>query len=214
MCSDVFVRHMRGCQKGLSDNSWSPANRSKSRTKTKRACDECAKAKAKCDQPNPCDRCRRKSLNCEKTRNGYEDPYSTYSIQNLASTDIELENSASTENADNIITDYGHVASYLDIPSIDTTVHVSAAIPHGQDQAYLRQQQIEKPNNPTFTCLPSPPSEENSETCFNMPDLFAPYGLARDALDIPFEPDPASIYFTSVGNLEYLFNSQSQSKLI
>ena len=61
-------------------------SKTRSRTKTKRACDECAKARAKCDYQAPCDRCKKKSLNCEKTRKGYEDPYAMYSIATPATT--------------------------------------------------------------------------------------------------------------------------------
>lgn len=213
MRSDVFVRHMRGCQKGLSDTARRLANKSKSRTKTKRACDECAKAKAKCDHQKPCDRCRRKSLKCEKTRNGYEDPYSIYSVQNPAPIDIEVENPAHN-NTENIIADYGYVIPHLENPLMDTTVRVSEATCPEQYQAYFRQQQIEEANNMALTCLPSPHSDKNSEACYNMPPLFADYGFPDDDDSIAKESDPVSIYFASVGNLEYLFNPQSQSKLV
>ena len=217
MHSDVFVRHIRGCQKGLSDKDRCLGNKSMARTKTKRACDECAKTKVKCDLQKPCNRCRRKSLKCEKTRNGYEDPYSMYGIQNPypSSSDIEVENSTPKDN--NVIksADHGYAVAHLEPPLMETIVHISEATHHEQDQTYSQQQQIEQPNTMALTCLPSPPSDNNSDACFNIPHLFTDNFVFPDDEDgVAQEADPASIYFSSVVNLDHFFNPQSQSKLL
>lgn len=198
--SDVFIRHMRGCRKALSDNASPLVNRSKPRTKTKRACDECAKAKTKCDHLNPCGRCRLKSLKCEKTREGYEDLYSNYSIQSQVLIDIEAENMTQRDNTDNIIFDYGYEAPHLESPVANTT-----------SQA-LQQQQNGEQNNTAVTCLPSPPNDMFSEACFHITDLFTGYNLPGDEDGIALDQYPTSIYFASIGNLEALFNPHGQSE--
>ena len=209
MRSDVLVRHMRGCQRGSNDSARRLANKSKSRTKSKSACDECAKAKTKCDHQNPCDRCRQKSLKCEKTRTGYEDPYGIYRLPNTSSTDIEAEHSAHTDDTD---ADYGFVLPHLESPSRATTVHVSETARHEQDEAYFGLNQIEEQNNMALSCLPSPPNDKNSEACLNMQQFLVGCGLPDSAQGIISEPDPSSIYFASVEDLGYLFNNQSQFK--
>lgn len=199
---------MRGCQEGLSDNARRLANGLKLRTKNKRACDECAISKSKCDHQKPCDRCRRKSLKCEKTRNGYQDPYGIYSIQNRISNETEVENIAPKHNMDNIVAD-SYMAPPLKAVWMNSTVGVSEPIPHEQGQAYLRQQQIGEVDNTRFTSLPSPPDDENAKTCVNVHNLFADCNLPDDEDSIALEADTASLYFASLGNFEYFFNPQS-----
>ena len=216
MHSDVFVRHMRGCQKGLSDKDQRLGNKSMARTKTKRACDECAKTKAKCDHQKPCDRCQRKSLKCEKTRNGYEDPYGMYWIQNPNPSSIsEVEDSSPRDSIVNISADDGYPVANLEHSLMDSTVHVAEATHHEEDQAFSQHQQIEEPNNMVLTCLPSQLSDKNSGACFNEPHLFTDNFAFPDNGDgLSLDPDPASAYFSSVVNLDHLFNPQSQPKLL
>ena len=207
---------MRGCQKGLADSALRIGTESITRTKTKRACDECAKTKAKCDHQKPCARCMRKSLKCEKTRNGYEDPYSMYRIQNSNEpTPSETENPSPLNIIVSSSTEFNHPVANLELPLTDGTVHVAKSINHEQNQAYSRSQQIEESNSMALTSLPSPPSDENSDACLSMPQLFTDNFLfSDDADDLALELDPASIYLSSVANLDHLFTPQCQSKLL
>ena len=63
-------------------------------TRTKRACDRCAKSKLRCNYQRPCGRCTTKKLVCEFTRPGYEDPYKKYGIrhepENISSQDDSI----------------------------------------------------------------------------------------------------------------------------
>jgi hypothetical protein len=185
---------MRGC---LSDGDRLLVHRSKSQTKTKRACDECAKTKAKCDGKTPCGRCRRKAIKCEKTRNGYEDPYSMYTIQNPVTMDVEVD--ASSGGVENSRKDSNptNPAPHLDTPSVQLTATV-----HDQETYFPPH---ETPNN-TALVLPS-------DQDFNISQFFGDYSLADDE-ELSSEPDPASIYFSSVSSLDYLFHPQNQHTLI
>jgi len=215
MHSDVFVRHMRGCQKGLTDKDPRLWTKSTVRTKTKRACDECAKTKAKCDHQNPCTRCVRKFLTCEKTRNGYEDPYGMYRIQNsYPSSTSEVEDPSPRDNIANTSAEFDYPVANQEPPLMDAIVNVAEATHQEQDQAYSRSQRVEEPNSMAVTYLPSPPSGEDSEACFAMPHLFTDNFVFPDGGDgHDLELDPASVYFSSAVNLDYLFNPQSQAKL-
>ena len=193
---------MRRCEKGLSDHERRLVHRSKSQTKTKRACDVCAKSKAKCDGQEPCDRCRRKAIKCGKTRNGYEDPYGIYSIQNPVAVDIQLDNSSSDPKTlhndnDHSNSEVDYAAPHLNKPSVHST-----ATRHDQDTYSPHH---EAPNNMALV-LPSGKD-------FNMSHLFGDHGLADDE-ELCSELDPASVYFSSVGSLDYLFNPQNQHTLV
>ena len=193
---------MRGCEKGLSDHARRLAHHSKSQTKTKRACDECAKAKAKCDGQKPCYRCRRKAVKCEKTRNGYEDPYGIYSIQNPAGVDIIVDTSpsdaqSSHKDSGHTNPEVGYAAPHLETPSV-----LSAVTCHDQETYFSPH---EAPNNMALV----PPIDKD----LNMSHFFGDYGLADDE-ELSSELDPTSIYFSSVGGLDYLFNPQNQHTLI
>ena len=216
MHSDVFVRHMRGCQKGLTDSAQRLGTKSMVRTKTKRACDECAKTKAKCDHQKPCTRCVRKSLTCEKTRNGYEDPYGMYRIQNSDEpTPSEAEDPSPLNIIVNSSAEFNYPVANLELPLTDDIVHVAKALYHEQDQAYSCCQQIEESNSMALTYLPSPPSDENSDASVSMPQIFTDSFLFSDGGEgLALELDPASIYFSSVANLDHLFSPQSQPKLL
>ena len=216
MHSDVFVRHIRSCQESLSDKDQHLRDKSMARTKTKRACDERAKTKAKCDHQKPCDRRQRKSLESEKTRNGYEDPYGMYWIQNpTPSSTSEVEDSSLGGSTVNISADYDYPVANLTSSLMDTIVHVGEATHHEQDQAYSRHPQIEEPNNMDLTGLPSPLSDKNSDACFTITHPFTDNFVFPDDGDgFAPESDPASIYFSSVVNLDHFFNPQSQPKLL
>lgn len=81
--SDVLLRHIRSCdeaQKTL-DREASPAQK---QSRTKKACNRCAKSKMRCDSQQPCQRCKQKSLSCEYTRTGYSDPYGLFQLKDTA----------------------------------------------------------------------------------------------------------------------------------
>lgn len=183
---------MRGCAQGLSDDARRLAHRSKSHTKTKRACDECAKANAKCDGQKPCDRCRRQAIKCEKTRNGYEDPYGIYSIQDPVLVDVRFDASSSEANGshkdgDRVNSDLGDAAPHFGSPSVQST----ATCPN--PETYF--QWHEAPNNMTLV---------TSDKEFNMSPFFGDYGLG-DNEEFSSGLDQASTYFSNVGSLDYLF---------
>ena len=82
---DVLVRHFRTCvdgQKAL--ERIGPVSEKQSRTK--RACNQCAKTKMRCDSQDPCSNCSQKYMRCEYSREGYSDPYSAFQIVQQDST--------------------------------------------------------------------------------------------------------------------------------
>lgn len=192
---------MRGCEKGLSDHARRLVHHSKSQPKTKRACNGCAKARSKCDGQKPCDRCRRKAIKCDKTRNGYKDPYGIYSVQNPVAVDIEVATSSSEAKSSHKDSDHTNPEFDYAAPHLETSSVHSTATRHDQETYF---QGHEAPNNMPLVL----PSDKD----FNLAHLFGDYGLADDE-ELSSEPDPASVYF-SVGSLDYLFNPQNQHTLI
>lgn len=89
--SDVLARHIRRCSQAQSDQA-SGSKPSTTQTRSKSACNRCAKLKLKCDSADPCFNCQHKSVACKYTRQGYHDPYTRYRIN----VDIDRRNSAST----------------------------------------------------------------------------------------------------------------------
>lgn len=77
--SDVLLRHLRNC-KGAQEPLERLRADSEKQSRTKKACNICAKSKIKCDSGNPCQRCKQKSLRCEYTRKGYSDPYEAFQV--------------------------------------------------------------------------------------------------------------------------------------
>ena len=78
--SDVLARHIRQCIQSGQGNSGKAASQRPKQTRSKKACNRCAKSKLKCDSKQPCSNCRSKSHSCQYTREGYEDPYNSYRI--------------------------------------------------------------------------------------------------------------------------------------
>ena len=68
--------------------------RSEKQTRNKRACDQCAKSKLKCDFQVPCERCRNRSIVCEISREGHHDPYSSFSIAPMRNIESYAEREA------------------------------------------------------------------------------------------------------------------------
>lgn len=198
---------MRGCQHGLRDDSWKSADESRSRTKTKRACDECARAKAKCDYQVPCNRCKRKSVKCEKTRKGYEDPYAMYSVP------ITAKNVAPSGTTDIMI-----------IPDENVEASSASAAPPvlgctsleggGPEQASFTPQPNDDPSAMMLDSPRSPPRDRSLEALDKTPGtFFADCDFATmDPSEMVLQPDPASLYFASMGTLDQLFHPQDLSK--
>lgn len=206
--SDVFLRHMRNCQKDQTDDLRRTANKFKSRTKKKRACDSCAKSKARCDYQIPCERCHRKSLKCEKSRKGYEDPYAMYSITTPANADIELEPLMQSGKDGNMAAN----PSYVEAPPAEVNVRSPETECLGQSETFYQRQQEEEVNSMALACSASPAGDESVGAFLNSNPLFTGFDIPASETVNSMHPDPASIYFASIGNLEQLFDPLSHSR--
>ena len=192
----------------MSDGFWRIASEARSQTKTKRACDRCARAKAKCDYQVPCSRCNRKSLKCEKTRKGYEDPYAMYVVTDTA------KDVAQSGNVETSTTTY----SCAPAPSTSAAVSLSNSVYIEQgllypEQEQRRRQQDDATNAMTLACQPSPPIDElpgNIPQATGSPE---DYDLPSDGSDMVLLTDPTSIYFASMGSLEQLFSPHDLSRV-
>jgi hypothetical protein len=137
-----------------------------------------------------------------------------YRIQNSnPSSTSEVQYSSPMQSVVNENVELDYLVANLEPPSADAIVHLAEATQAAQDQTYSQLQQAEEPNNMALTCLPSPPSDDSSDTCFNIPHLFSGDLIFPDEGDtlVP-ELDPASVYFSSVVNIDHLFSPQSQLK--
>ena len=79
--SDMLVRHLRRCDVGRESQDQIAERAGEKRTRTKRACDSCARAKSKCDGQEPCGHCSHHSFQCSYTRDAPVDLYKSYSIE-------------------------------------------------------------------------------------------------------------------------------------
>lgn len=68
--SDVLVQHQKKCEKFLQRPEIVRSKETGKQFRTRRACDQCAQSKAKCDTKEPCGRCRSRSIACSHTRRG------------------------------------------------------------------------------------------------------------------------------------------------
>lgn len=66
--SDVLAQHQRKCETTLQSQETVRPKESGKQMRTRRACDQCAQSKAKCDSKEPCGRCRSRSFACSHTR--------------------------------------------------------------------------------------------------------------------------------------------------
>ena len=80
--SDVLAQHLRRCENHLNFPIESSERSPQQRRRTKKACDQCAKSKSKCDFQDPCSRCSGQLVECQYTRDGPLDLYSPYRIMN------------------------------------------------------------------------------------------------------------------------------------
>jgi len=138
-----------------------------------------------------------------------------YRIQNsYPSSTSEVEDPSPRDNIANTGAEFNYPVANLEPPLMNAIVNVAEATHQEQDQAYSRSQRVEEPNSMAVTYLPSPPSGEDSKAYFAMPNLFTDNFVFPDDGDgHDLELDPASVYFSSAVNLDYLFNPQSQAKL-
>lgn len=90
-------------------------------TRSKKACDQCACAKAKCDSEEPCQRCCAKAVTCTYTRQGYTDPYQIYRI------DTRNEQVSSRTYTDGPPTDESPIISEQDVVSTGFTANLAGA---------------------------------------------------------------------------------------
>ena len=68
--SDVLTRHLRKCEKAINSEEMGLLlkERRTRQSRTKRACELCARSKSKCDLQTPCGRCSRRSTTCFYSR--------------------------------------------------------------------------------------------------------------------------------------------------
>ena len=193
---------MRGCESGLSDDARRLVHRSKLQTKTKRACDDCAKAKTKCDGKEPCDRCRRKGIQCQKTRNGYEDPYTIYAIQHPTTVDGTVDTSPSgveglNKNGNPTDSELNYAAPQIGRPAWQSDATC-------QD----REMDIPQSGTPNDNVPVLPPDKD-----FDVDRVLGDYNLADDE-EFWSKPGAATNYFPSIGGLDYLFNPHNQHPFV
>lgn len=82
LVSDLLVPHLKSCTqaKSLNASAAIDAPRVSKASRTKKACDQCAKSKASCNSQKPCVRCQERSLPCRYSRAGYQDPYEQFRL--------------------------------------------------------------------------------------------------------------------------------------
>ena len=226
---------MRICQPGLSEKIRSSDSKTRSLNKTKRACDECAKAKAKCNYRIPCDRCHRKSIKCKKTRKGYEDPYSIYSIATPATTppvntvEVAPEEVPGAECQPIVAEEEPVTERIIDngvalCPNPVVMMHpidpalgqVAETMCISESEATsLSQEQTDKEQN-AATLMLSPSSQltqvqDNSPIFIDHTSMMTEFDLSGSNCSFgPHSADPVSLHLASMGNLDLLLNPQSQ----
>ncbi|KAL2785024.1 hypothetical protein BJX66DRAFT_70268 [Aspergillus keveii] len=77
--NDVLRQHLRQCRHSPRDGA-SRLLSGQKQTRSKSACDLCARSKLKCDSQTPCNNCSRRSVPCKYTREGYSDPYRAFHV--------------------------------------------------------------------------------------------------------------------------------------
>jgi hypothetical protein len=77
--SDVLGQHLRQCEYSPRAGT-SRRFSGRKQTRSKSACDRCARSKLKCDSQRTCNNCSRRSVPCKYTREGYSDPYRAFQI--------------------------------------------------------------------------------------------------------------------------------------
>ncbi len=82
----MLAQHLRRCDKNPTVPNESSEMIPKHRPRTKKACDECAKSKSRCDSQDPCSRCSRQHVPCKYTRDGPLDLYRSYRTANIEPT--------------------------------------------------------------------------------------------------------------------------------
>lgn len=92
--SDVLGRHLKTCKQGQESNVTNTS--SSRRNRIRRACEECATAKARCDGDGPCRRCRRKDLICRFTHSQHADLYDVYATHEPTLGDGDIVGCSST----------------------------------------------------------------------------------------------------------------------
>ena len=73
--SDVLAQHQRKCEITLQSQEAVRPRECGKQMRTRRACDQCAQSRAKCDSKDPCGRCRSRSFACSHTRKRRIDLY-------------------------------------------------------------------------------------------------------------------------------------------
>ena len=221
---------MRTCQPGLAEKIRGSDRKVRSFHKTKRACDECAKAKAKCNYRVPCERCHRKSITCEKTRKGYEDPYAIYSIVSPVTTppttaevatgnltQIELQEAVERDSADELILGSGvGLGSLVGIPPVDPALEMSDTLCIPEHEVGLSQNLSDGEQNGSALMLPPSPQttqmrDDNSPIFMDHTGILTEYDVsAGNDCGVGTYTDPVSLHLASMGNLDLLLNPQSQ----
>ena len=74
----MLAQHLRNCPAGKDDQQ---GLRLQKQQRTKRACDQCARSKSKCDSQIPCNRCRHRKFTCSYMRHGPQDMYAAYLVK-------------------------------------------------------------------------------------------------------------------------------------
>lgn len=213
-CSDVFVRHMRICRSGLSDEFRSFENKSRCRTKTKRACDECAKAKTKCNYQMPCDRCHRKSIKCEKTRKGYQDPYAIYStVTSSATTPVTTETGPDQMNESSFV-GCEHPVKHLIhhtvelgpgviAPSLGPAPQIADNMCFSETEPSLFQDLSDNEQNTMVLMQPPSPQitqvPDSAAVFIEHYDVFTEYELVGNHASFALGLDPVSLHLTARG---------------
>lgn len=90
-------------------------------TRSKKACDQCASAKAKCDSEEPCQRCCAKAVTCAYTRQGYTDPYQIYRL------DTRNDQVSSERHTDGSPTDEPPIISEQDVVTTGSNANLAGA---------------------------------------------------------------------------------------
>ncbi len=164
------------------------------------------------------------------TRKGYEDPYADYNIATPAATPPattapgleeipEADTQEIVEQAPRLdhIFDSGVALSLgpmVMIPPVDPALQLAEAVCNSESEAALSHELSEsEPNTKALTLPLSPQStqvHDNSSIYMDHASMMADFDLSGSNCSFGLDADPVSLHLASMGNLDLLFNTQSQ----
>ena len=148
-------------------------------TRTRRACDQCAQSKSKCDFREPCGRCNARSLTCSQARKRHGRVYPMSLSQPREASMVPDKATASPQTGDIA----AGRSELFGVSPPDTIITADGSITEGEGQEQLHLQQLE-----TMSTIPN---EANAPQNFSLPNH--PHNLSdiwvdfnSEGFDFPF----------------------------